>query len=157
MAFANIPVELKIRVLGFLIGLAHLVSGIAVWMEPTSLNVTQLASFASLMAWAGVDTMGAGLVLVLAGVMAILASGGGLPAWARGVLFLPQQLLLILVVVAVYGVFFSGVYPDGYTPVGGGWFILSDQFLVWVCALSHTVWLSALVLGGLTSARAGGA
>jgi hypothetical protein len=157
MPFASIPVELKIRVLGFLIGVAHVIAGIAAWQEPNSLNVTQLAAFHSFTTWLGFGPVGAGFILFIAGIMAIVASGGGLPPWARGVLFLPQQFLMILVVVAIYGVFVTGVYPDGYIPVGGGWFILSDQFLVWACALSHTVWLSALVLGGLTSARAGGA
>jgi hypothetical protein len=67
---------------------------------------------------------------------------------ARATMFAPQQVLLILQIVAISFALIFGEYPDGYRPVGGAWFILADQVWAFLLAVSHSLWLAALLYGG---------
>ncbi len=145
--------ETKTLFVGLLVGLAHFVSGIAVLVGPDAINVTPLAALHHAALWLGYTQGGlVAAILLLAGLMAIV--GGNLRAAPRavhGVLFLPQQALLLLQIYTITLALITGVYPDGYIPQGGAWFILSDQIWAWVLAVSHSIWLAAFLYGGRLS------
>jgi hypothetical protein len=148
-AFDVIPT--KTLFVGLLVGLAHITSGIAVLVNPAALNVTPLALLVS-----GADLLGytngglAGMLLLTAGVMAVIGSSRGIHATrlTRALLFSPQEFLLVLQIVSISLALVSGKYPDGYEPVGGTWFIAADQSWAWILAVSHSVWLAAFIYGG---------
>lgn len=135
----------------FLVGVVHLVAGIGVLIQPTALLVTPFASLVQITVWLGTPTQAAGTVMVLAGAMAIFAASRwrALNGWQAILMFLPQQLLLMLQLMSITMALVEGHYPDGYVPAGGAWFILTDQMWAWVLAISHSLWLAvALVLHG---------
>jgi hypothetical protein len=142
--------ETKTLFVGLLVGLAHIISGIAVMADTAALNVTPLASLHSLAEWLGYDKGGfVGATLLLAGLMAVV--GGNLkaatPKIVHGVLFLPQQTLLMLQIWTITVALVEGRYPDGYIPLGGAWFIVTDQIWAFVLATSHSIWLAAFLYG----------
>jgi hypothetical protein len=141
-----------------LVGIAHLVSGIAVLVTPEVLRVTPLASLARFADYIGYHSGGfAAAALIGAGLMAII--GANLrcaPRFAHGFLFLPQQVLLLLQVWTITAALIEGHFPDGYIPVGGAWFILTDQIWAWLLAVTHSIWLTAFLYGGRTSGNGRG-
>lgn len=146
-----IPVETKTLFVGLLVGLAHIASGVAVLIDPAALNVTPLEFLARLAFSLGYTRGGfAGVLLLLAGIMAVIASGRGMGASrvTRAVLFAPQQILLLLQLASIAAALVSGKYPDGYVPEGGRWFIAADQAWAWILAVSHSVFLAAFIYGG---------
>lgn len=144
-------IETKTLFIGLLVGIAHVVSGIAVIATPLALNVTPLAGLAHLAEWLGYTKGGfVGATLLLAGLMAIIGANINIamPRIAHGVLFLPQQILLILQIGTITAALLAGRYPDNYIPQGGAWFILTDQIWAWVLAVTHSIWLAAFLYGG---------
>lgn len=143
-------IETKILFVGLLVGLAHLVAGIAVLVEPSALHVTPLAGLvntARLVGW-GYGEGQVGTILIIAGLMAIIGgSDKGASRVLQVVLFLPQQLLLLLQIWTISVALIHGTYPDGYAPQGGAWFILADQIWAFVLAVSHSIWLAAFLYG----------
>jgi hypothetical protein len=129
-----------------LVGIAHIICGIAVLVDPVALNVTPLAALA------GMDNpLLAGVMLIVVGILAVLACN---MAFAMNVLMLlPQQALLILQIWSISAVLITGQYPDGYLPSGGSWFILTDQIWPWLLTVSHSGWLAAFIYQGV---RGGG-
>jgi hypothetical protein len=129
-----------------LVGIAHIICGIAVLVDPVALSVTPLASLTYL----GNPVL-AGTLLVVVGMMAVYACN---MAFAMNVLMLlPQQALLILQIWSISAVLITGQYPDGYLPSGGSWFILTDQIWPWLLTVSHSGWLAAFIYQGV---RGGG-
>lgn len=125
-----IPIETKTLFVALLVGLAHIASGVAVLIDPASLNVTPLELLAR-----GADLLGytkgafAGALLLTAGILAVIGGSRGVHATrlARAVMFAPQQFLLALQIASISIALITGKYPDGYEPDGGRWFIAADQ------------------------------
>ena len=142
-------VELKTLSVAFLVGLAHLLAGIAVVVEPAALLVAPFASLRDVEIALGFDAPVAGAVMMVAGAMAMAGVSNsfyGSRALAC-VLLAPQQILLLLQLWSISVSLGRGQYPDGYIPVGGGWFLLTDQVFAFVLAVSHTVWLAIHLWG----------
>jgi hypothetical protein len=140
----------KTLFVGLLVGVAHIISGIAVLVVPESLNVTPLAALQHFALYLGYDKGGfAAAVLLAAGGMAVLGANlRAVPHYMHAVMFLPQQALLFMQIWTITFALIVGRYPDGYIPQGGAWFILSDQIWAWVLAVSHSLWLAAYLYGG---------
>lgn len=139
----------KILFVAMLVGLAHIVSGIAVFIAPSALTVTPLASlhhFALSMGYTGGFV---GTTLIAAGAMALIGANLNiaLPRTVHTLLFAPQQTLLLLQIYTISMALIEGHYPDGYTPAGGAWFILADQIWAWILAVSHSLWLAGFLYG----------
>jgi hypothetical protein len=135
-----------------LVGIAHLVSGIAILVAPDVLWAIPLASLAHFADYISYPSGFPAAALIVAGLMAII--GANLrcaPRFAHGFLFLPQQVLLLLQVWAITVALIEGHFPDGYIPLGGAWFILTDQIWAWLLAVTHSIWLTAFLYGGRTS------
>lgn len=144
-----IAVATKTMFVGTLVGIAHILSGIAVFITPMAGNVTPIADLSTLLRHMGFDSGVMAAILIFAGIMAVIA--GTMPRASHvlhGILFLPQQLLLVLQIYTITVALTHGVYPDGYAPQGGAWFILSDQIWAWLLAASHSIWLAAFLYGG---------
>jgi hypothetical protein len=125
-----------------LVGIAHIICGIAVLVDPVALNVTPLAALANMD-----NPLLAGLMLIAVGILAVIACN---MAFAMNVLMLlPQQALLILQIWSISAVLITGQYPDGYLPSGGSWFILTDQIWPWLLTVSHSGWLAAFIYQGV--------
>ena len=125
-----IPIETKTLFVALLVGLAHIASGVAVLIDPASLNVTPLELLARSADLLGYSKGGfAGFLLLTAGVMAVIGSSQGVHASrsARALMFALQEALLILQIASISLALVTGQYPDGYTPIGGRWFIAADQ------------------------------
>jgi hypothetical protein len=148
------PIETKILFVGLLVGIAHIISGIAVMVTPEVLSVTPLASLVHLADWLEYTKGGfVAAVLLGTGIMAVIGAqlNLALPRKVHALLFLPQQVLLLLAVWTITIALIEGQYPDGYIPQGGAWFILTDQIWTWLLATSHTIWLTAFLYGGTVS------
>lgn len=144
-------VESKTLFIATLVGLAHIVCGIAVIVSPEALNVTPLATLVHIAEHLNYIKGGfVGAVMFMAGVMAVM--GGSLhlafPRPVHMALFFPQQLLLLLQLYSITVALITGVYPDGYIPQGGAFFILSDQIWAFILACTHSVWLAAMLYFG---------
>jgi hypothetical protein len=139
--------ETKTLLVAFLVGLAHIGCGIAVLIEPVSLTVTALAGLDRLCQWFDLSHRAAGCVLLLAGISAVVGARFPISNRARIILFIPQQALLLMMIWTISVALVTGVYPDGYSPRGGGWFIESDQIWAWILAVSHSAWLAAYLYG----------
>jgi hypothetical protein len=141
--------EAKTLFVATLVGVAHIISGVAVFMTPEAVNVTPLATLHLVAQYLGYTNGFAGAVLMGAGMMAVI--GGNLRydfhRWVYGTLFLPQQVLLLLQVYSICTALGVGQYPDGYLPTGGAWFILTDQIWAWILAVCHSIWLTAFIYG----------
>jgi hypothetical protein len=135
------------------VGIAHLISGIAVLVTPEVLRVTPLASLAHFADYMGYTKGGfVAAALIGAGLMAVIgAQLRCAPRIAHGILFLPQQVLLLLQIWTITVALIEGHFPDGYIPLGGAWFILTDQIWAWLLAVTHSIWLTAFLYGGRTS------
>jgi hypothetical protein len=144
----RLELETKTLFVGLLVGLAHIASGIAVLVVPQALLVTPLEAIRSVQLYLGFQHGFSGAILVFVGVMAVIAANKSTTMKTRLVLFAPQQTLLILQIVAISYALVYGQYPDGYKPVGGAWFILADQIWAFLLAVSHSIWLAALLYGG---------
>jgi hypothetical protein len=139
----------KTLFIAMLVGLAHIVSGISVLAMPASWSVTPLSTLPYLASLIGYGPGLVGTILIAAGLMALVGSSLSLtlPRAAHGVLFLPQQLLLVLQLWAIVSAIETGVYPDGYIPVGKQWFVLNDQIWAFIIAVTHSFWLAAFLYG----------
>ncbi len=130
------------------VGIAHIISGVAIYFKPVALKVTPLHFLYDISLFFGMSSQMVAFILIFAGALAIVGSRYGLFLHHRIhiLTFLPQQLLLMLQVFAITTVIANGEYPDGYVPMGKGWFILADQIWPWALSISHTLWLGALIL-----------
>jgi hypothetical protein len=141
--------RIKTLSVAFLVGLVHLTAGIGVIVQPSALTVTAFAQLRALDTYFGAGAPLAGVVMIVAGCLAMAGcTSAPLQRSLVAILFLPQQILLLLQLVSISEALLRGAYPDGYVPVGGGWFILADQSWAWVLAISHTVWLTAALYRG---------
>jgi hypothetical protein len=146
----GISLEGKTVFVALLVGLAHIISGIAVLANSNALDVTPLASLSAAASSMGFQHGFVGAILLGAGIMAVTGSNLNiaLPRMTHGVLFLPQQVLLLFQVWTINTALALGHYPNGYIPEGGSWFILTDQVWAWVLAVSHSTFLAAFIYGG---------
>lgn len=142
--------EVKTLFVGLLVGIAHVASGLAVMVEPLALTVTPLAALHTGVTWLGWSPRVAGVALIFAGLMAVLGSRTVfmIPHRVRVALFVPQQILLVLMMWTILWSVITGTYPDGYSPAGRGWFIEGDQIWAFILAMSHSAWLAAFLYGG---------
>jgi hypothetical protein len=121
------------------IGLIHVIGGIAVLLAPQAAFVSQLSGPMMLLPHPIAIAMG----LILVGVMAITARLMRMSERMRVALIAPQQIVLLIQLIGVIGAAWNGAYPDGYVPVPGDWwasfwFIIGDQAALVVLCLSHT-------------------
>lgn len=143
------PLEMKTMFIGLIVGLAQLVSGVAVLFEPNAVHVSPLYLLHEIAQWFGYTNGFVGATLVFTGIMAVIGSHEGMvPRGIRSFLFVPQQVILLVQVASISYVLLSGHYPDGYIPNGGPWFILTDQIWAWVLSVSHSIWLAAFIFKG---------
>ena len=122
-----------------LIGLIHIIGGIAVLLAPQAAYVSQLSG--PMMLLPHPIAIAAGLIVV--GVMAISARLVKMSERTRVALIAPQQIVLLIQLIGIGVAAWKGAYPDGYVPVPGNWwasfwFILGDQAALLVLCLSHT-------------------
>ena len=147
--------ESKTLFVGLLVGLAHIASGFAVFVNHGAAKVVALAGLNEVMGWLGFGVPAVGLVLVGAGLLGVIGAGSVFAAAGIGrvLLFVPQEILLLLQIWSISWCLTSGQYPDGYIPTGAAWFILADQVWAWVLSISHSLWLAALLYGRSTSGK----
>ena len=136
-------IERKVLFIGLLVGLAHILSGVAVLIDPAALNVTALSGLHQISEWFDLGHRWAAWLLLAAGSTAIL----GAVKWHHWIFFIPQQLLLLLMIGTITIAITTGQYPDGYIPTGRGWFIEADQAWAWILGISHSIWLTAYLYG----------
>jgi hypothetical protein len=122
-----------------LIGLIHVIGGIAVLAAPQAAYVSQLSGLTMLLPHPTAIAVG----LILVGVMAVTARLTKMAEQTRAALIAPQQIVLLIQLMGVGVAAWNGAYPDGYVPVPGNWwasfwFILGDQAALVVLCLSHT-------------------
>lgn len=140
--------ELKTVFIGLLVGLAHIASGIAAFADPAVVNTTPLSALHTIGIWLGSErALFSASLLLGAGTMAVIGSVPKflLPRYIIGLLFFPQEILLLLQIGSITKALIFGVYPDGYVPQGGAWFVLADQIWAWILAVSHSIWLAAFM------------
>jgi two-component sensor histidine kinase len=123
-----------------LIGLIHIIGGVAVLVAPHAAYVSQLSGLTSLLP----DPIAIAMGLILVGVMAVAARLMRMSERTRVALIAPQQIVLLIQLMGVSVAAWNGAYPDGYVPVPGNWwasfwFILGDQAALVVLCLSHTI------------------
>jgi len=131
-----------------IVGIAHIISGLCVFMDHNAILVTPLYFLYDVATYSHLHIHIAAIIMIMTGWLAIMGSlyGAFLTHRLHILCFLPQQILLFLQIVGITKIFFTGVYPDGYQPHGEGWFILADQIWVWLLATSHTLWLWFLII-----------
>ena len=122
-----------------LIGLIHIIGGVAVLVAPQAAYVSQLSGPMMVLPYPIVIAVG----LILVGAMAVAARLLKMSERTRVVLIAPQQIVLLIQLMGVGVAAWNGAYPDGYIPVPGNWwasfwFILGDQAALVVLCLSHT-------------------
>lgn len=149
----RLQLETKTLFVGLLVGLAHIASGLAVFIAPSAMAVTPLEAIRAIANYMGYTNGFAGAVLFGVGMMAVIAATQTCSIRTRAILFAPQQILLVLQILAISFALVYGEYPDGYKPIGGAWFILADQVWAFLLAISHTLWLSVLLYGSGESGR----
>jgi two-component sensor histidine kinase len=121
------------------IGLIHIIGGIAVLCAPQAAHVSQLSGLMRLLPQPVAIAIG----LILVGVMAVAARLMKMSEQMRVALIAPQQIVLLIQFIGISVAAWNGAYPDGYVPVPGDWqaslwFILGDQAALLVLCLSHT-------------------
>jgi len=121
------------------IGLIHIIGGIAVLVAPQAAYVSQLSGPMMLLP----DPIAIAIGLILVGVLAVTARLIRVAERTRVALIAPQQVVLLIQLIGVGVAARNGAYPDGYIPVPGNWwasfwFILGDQAALIVLCLSHT-------------------
>jgi hypothetical protein len=126
-----------------LVGIAHILCGIAVLAQPLALDVTPLSTLEHIVA----RPRDAGLLLLGVGILAIFARGMSLKTCV--LMLLPQQVLLLFQLWSISEVLVTGTYPDGYAPIGGAWFTLADQAWTWLLTVAHTAYLLGLIIRGV--------
>lgn len=141
--------EIKTLFIAFLVGIAHVISGVMVLVAPDAVFATPLASLYDIAKAMGFGYIFCGWLLVVAGAMAILGSSFIFKRHVHVSLFILQEALLLLQIWSISWALVEGRYPDGYTPVDGAWFILSDQIWAWILAVSHSIWLAAFIFRGV--------
>jgi hypothetical protein len=114
---------------------AHAISGVAILtgahgaMQTTPLYILGLL----------VNDTIAALILIVTATLAVIPYLMRKPSHLVFMtLLLPQQCLLLMHFMSAVVTIVSGQYPDGYIPVGGSAFILTDQ--IWLLAIvgAHT-------------------
>jgi hypothetical protein len=148
----------KTFIVGLLVGVSHLGLGVCVAASADVVQVTHLAlPYHVASTYLGMTPIAFALLLMVVGGIAIVGSIDWLlmSHRARYFMFAPQQFLLMLQLVSIVVAVALGHYPDGYVPRGGGWFILADQIQAWILAVSHSIWLLAIMY--FKGAKGGGA
>jgi hypothetical protein len=134
-----------------LIGLIHIVSGIAVLVAPQTAKVSGLAGLSQLPpSWMGI-------ILIGVGVAAIIGRIGLVSDNVAIGLIIPQQLVLMVQLVGIWYALRTGHYPDGYAPSEDWntafWFILGDQSAWLFLCVSHLLDMVLTPLMNATMAR----
>jgi hypothetical protein len=141
--------EVKTLFIALLVGVAHLVSGILVFVRPEAASATPTSVLLTIAESLGIFGTGAiGATLVIAGALAIIGSTASFSRRVHVWLFIPQEALLLLQLYSISMALISGSYPDGYIPPEGAWFILTDQIWAFIFAISHSLWLAVFIFGG---------
>jgi hypothetical protein len=120
-----------------LIGVIHVVGGVAILLTEKAAFVTSLTGFGFL------DPFGKAIMLILVGVLAIAARTRFVPDHAERACIIPQQIVLLIQLGGILQAIFLGQYPNGHTPVEGDywasvWFIVADQMPWIMLCCSHT-------------------
>jgi hypothetical protein len=114
---------------------AHAISGVAILTGAHSAMHTTPLYILGLL----VNDITAALILIVTALLAVIPYLMWKPSHLVFMtLLLPQQCLLLMHFVSAVVTIVSGQYPDGYMPVGGSSFILTDQ--IWLLAIvgAHT-------------------
>lgn len=132
-----------------IIGIAHVVCGIAVMYAPAALFATPLAFMHQLVAiiWSP-EAVVTGPTLIAVGLAAIIGGSASMDGRWQLLLIAPQQLILGFQIISISIALATGMYPDGYRPHGGAWFIVADQVWAWIFALVHTFEVFGLWMRG---------
>lgn len=123
------------------IGVAHIIVGICILIDPHALLVT---AFAGLKWVATVFSFGdkiGGVILLTVGWMALIGGAGlfGVETPTRIRLIAPQLVVLVFTLASLAVALITGHYPDGYAPNGGWVFILADQVVAGTVSVFH-IW-----------------
>jgi hypothetical protein len=126
-----------------LIGVIHVVGGLAILFTGTASMVTSLTGF-------GIFPEAVkGLIFIAVGLLAIAARALRMSKTLENFLIAPQQMVLLVQFVGIMAALYNGVYPNGHQPIPGDYlgsvmFMLSDQLPWMMLCLSHTIeWLFA--------------
>jgi hypothetical protein len=120
------------------LGIAHLIVGLCIIVEPNALFVSEFAG----LRWISTifsfgDKLGA-LILILAGGLAVLGSGPfAFSTPTRLKMIGPQLVVLVFTLASLIETVIVGHYPDGYEPTGGWKFILADQMVAGSMSAFH--------------------
>ena len=144
----KISLQHKTFSIGVLVGLANMVGGLAIMLVPESLKVTAMYALAIINNFLGITIFQTGLGLFITGAMAVLGDVylSYITFRWKMITLIPQQILMMLKLMAISMVIMHGAYPDGYVPKGGSWFILTDQIWTLILAIAHTLWFFSLVV-----------
>lgn len=130
------------------IGMAHVVGGVAALAAPEAAQVSGLSGVTMLSASPEVT----GIMLVAVGGAAIASLFYPTRPDIRTALAVPQQIVLMVQLVGIIMAMINGAYPDGYRPsedaLAAAWFILADQSPLIAMCLSHTI---EMAFGGLVN------
>jgi hypothetical protein len=130
------------------IGLAHVVGGVAALVAPQAAQVSGLAG----MTMMGSPAPFTSFILVTVGAMAVGSRFCPANQDATRALVAPQQLLLTVQLAGVIVAIYQGAYPDGYRPTdewwSSMWFILADQSPLIAMCMAHTI---EVAVGGLVN------
>jgi len=134
------------RLIVFLLGVLHFVSGIGMLFVPSVSYVSSLSFFVTTFHTFGLNGKAhvtVGVFLAAFGASAILAIllSKHLSLKIRILMVTPQQFVQIAQFISISLAVWSGTYPDGYTPVGRGAFIFFDQLGVLLLSIYHTLWM----------------
>lgn len=118
---------------------AHIASGILIFLNFNAIKVTPLAFLKVI----PIPQPFNGTILILASLLVFAAyvtnTNKNVKPWITLTLLLPQQFLLLLSLISILLAVATGTYPDGYSPQGGGIFILADQLWMLTICIWHTV------------------
>lgn len=121
------------------IGLAHVIIGACILIEPQAILVSAFAGFKWVTSLYAPGHAVAGVMLVATGLMAM--TGGEkllhLGLALRLQLIAPQVVLLVFTLASTLCTMVEGQYPDGYVPIGGTVFIVADQIVAALISLFH--------------------
>lgn len=133
---ADLPVVMAVA---WWIGLAHVIIGACILIEPQAILVSAFAGFKWVTALYAPGHAVAGAMLIVTGLMAM--TGGEklihLCLALRLQLIAPQVVLLVFTLASTVCTMVDGKYPDGYVPTGGTVFIVADQIVAALISLFH--------------------
>jgi hypothetical protein len=120
-----------------LIGVIHVVGGIAILLTEKAAFVTSLAGFGFL------DPFSKAILMIVVGFLAIVARTKFVPKHLERACIAPQEIVLLFQLGGILQAVFLGQYPNGHMPVEGDYwasvlFIVADQMPWMMLCVSHT-------------------